>query len=281
MKQRETFGHGAIQSYLEYLREEERSELTIQKYHRDILRFSRFAGDNPGKSMLLAWKAHLEQANYAPQTINSMLAAVNSFFDFLGQGSQRVKPLKCQRTIFRAKEQELTKAEYLRLLETARRQGKERLFLIMETVCATGIRISELRYITVQAAKTRRAVVECKGKRRMILIPKKLCAQLLKWAKRRRVTGGAVFQTKGGRPVDRSNIWREMKRLSGTAGVDPQEIFPHNLRHLFAVVFYTAEKDIAKLSDVLGHASSNTTRIYIMETGAEHERQLSRLGLML
>lgn len=281
MKQRETFGHGAIQSYLEYLREEERSELTIQKYHRDILRFSRFAGDNPGKSMLLAWKAHLEQANYAPQTINSMLAAVNSFFDFLGQGSQRVKPLKCQRTIFRAKEQELTKAEYLRLLETARRQGKERLFLIMETVCATGIRISELRYITVQAAKTRRAVVECKGKRRMILIPKKLCAQLLKWAKRRRVTGGAVFQTKGGRPVDRSNIWREMKRLSGTAGVDPQEIFPHNLRHLFAVVFYTAEKDIAKLADVLGHASSNTTRIYIMETGAEHERQLSRLGLML
>ena len=281
MKQRETFGHGAIQSYLEYLREDERSELTIQKYHRDILRFSRFAGDNPGKSMLLAWKAHLEQANYAPQTINSMLAAVNSFFDFLGQGSQRVKPLKCQRTIFRAKEQELTKAEYLRLLETARRQGKERLFLIMETVCATGIRISELRYITVQAAKTRRAVVECKGKRRMILIPKKLCAQLLKWAKRRRVTGGAVFQTKGGRPVDRSNIWREMKRLSGTAGVDPQEIFPHNLRHLFAVVFYTAEKDIAKLADVLGHASSNTTRIYIMETGAEHERQLSRLGLML
>ena len=281
MKQRETFGHGAIQSYLEYLREEERSELTIQKYHRDILRFSRFAGDNPGKSMLLAWKAHLEQANYAPQTINSMLAAVNSFFDFLGQGSQRVKPLKCQRTIFRAKEQELTKAEYRRVLETARRQGKERLFLIMETVCATGIRISELRYITVQAAKTRRAVVECKGKRRMILIPKKLCAQLLKWAKRRRVTGGAVFQTKGGRPVDRSNIWREMKRLSGTAGVDPQEIFPHNLRHLFAVVFYTAEKDIAKLADVLGHASSNTTRIYIMETGAEHERQLSRLGLML
>ena len=281
MKQRETFGHGAIQSYLEYLRAEERSELTIQKYHRDILRFSRFAGDNPGKSMLLAWKAHLVQANYAPQTINSMLAAVNSFFDFLGQGSQKVKPLKCQRTIFRAKEQELTKAEYLRLLETARRQGKERLFLIMETVCATGIRISELRYITVQAAKTRRAVVECKGKRRMILIPKKLCAQLLKWAKRCSVTGGAVFQTKGGRPVDRSNIWREMKRLSGTAGVDPQEIFPHNLRHLFAVVFYTAEKDIAKLADVLGHASINTTRIYIMETGAEHERQLSRLGLML
>ena len=153
MKQRETFGHEAIQSYLEYLWEEERSELTIQKYHRDILRFSRFAGDNPGKSMLLAWKAHLVQANYAPQTINSMLAAVNSFFDFLGQGSQKVKPLKCQRTIFRAKEQELTKAEYLRLLETARRQGKERLFLIMETVCATGIRISELRYITVQAGR--------------------------------------------------------------------------------------------------------------------------------
>lgn len=281
MKQQKAFGYEVVQSYLEYLREEERSELTIQKYHRDILRFSRFAGDEPGKPMLLAWKAHLVREGYAPQTINSMLAAVNSFFDFLGQGSQRVKPLKCQRTIFRAKEQELTKAEYLRLLETARRQGKNRLFLIMETVCATGIRISELRYITVQAAKARRAVVECKGKRRMILIPKKLCAQLLKWAKRCRVTSGAVFQTRGGRPVDRSNIWREMKRLSGAAGVDPQKIFPHNLRHLFAVVFYTAEKDIAKLADVLGHASINTTRIYIMETGAEHERQLSRLGLML
>lgn len=270
-----------IQDYLNYLREEERSELTVQKYSRDVARFLAFSGKQLDKASLLAWKAQLVADGYAPQTINSMLAAVNGLLDYLGRMDQKVKPLKCQRTIFRAKERELTKAEYLRLLDTARNQGKGRLFLIMETVCATGIRVSELRYITVQAAQTGQAVVNCKGKCRVILIPRKLCAQLLKWVKSKKIAAGPVFQTSGGKPMDRSNIWREMKGLCGAAGVDHRKVFPHNLRHLFAVVFYQAEKDIAKLADVLGHASISTTRIYIMETGAEHERQLARLGLVV
>lgn len=281
MKQRGNSGGEAVRAYLDCLREEEHSEATIHKYARDIARFLNFAGGRLDKSALLGWKAQLVGNGYAPQTVNSMLAAVNGLFAFLGREDQRVKPVKCQRAIFRAKERELTKAEYLRLLDTARRQGKNRLFLIMETVCATGIRISELRYITVQAARAGRAEVDCKGKRRIILIPRKLCGQLLNWARKRGINAGPVFQTGGGKPVDRSNVWREMKRLCGAAGVDPRKVFPHNLRHLFAVVFYKAEKDIAKLADVLGHASINTTRIYIMETGTEHERQLSRLGLVV
>lgn len=171
--------------------------------------------------------------------------------------------------------------EYLRLLDTAKQQGKRRLFLLMETVCVTGIRISELKYITVEAVQAGQAVVNSKGKCRVVLIPPKMRDQLLKWAKGQKITAGPVFQTSSGNPLDRSNIWREMKGLCKAAEVDPQKVFPHNLRHLFAVVFYRAERDIAKLADVLGHASLSTTRIYIMETGAEHERQISRLGLIL
>ncbi len=281
MEKSKYFNQEAVKRYLDYLHDEERSELTVQKYARDITRFLAFSEGRLDKPALLAWKAQLIGDDYAPQTVNSMLAAVNSFLDFLGRPEQKVKPVKCQRTIFRAKERELTKVEYLRLLETARRQGKNRLFLIMETVCATGIRISELKYVTVQAAQARQAVVRCKGKCRVILIPRKLCGQLLHWAKCRKITAGPVFQTSGGKPVDRSNIWREMKGVCGAAGVDSRKVFPHNLRHLFAVAFYQAKKDIAKLADVLGHASISTTRIYIMETGAEHERQLARLGLVV
>lgn len=281
MEKPKYFNQEAVKRYLDYLHDEERSELTAQKYARDIARFLAFSEGQLDKSALLAWKGQLIGDEYAPQTINSMLAAVNSFLDFLGCPEQKVKPVKCQRTIFRAKERELTKAEYLRLLETARRQGKNRLFLIMETLCATGIRISELKYVTVQAAQTGQAVVRCKGKCRVILIPRKLCGQLMKWAKTQKIASGPVFQTKGGKPMDRSNIWREMKSVCSAAGVDSRKVFPHNLRHLFAVAFYQAEKDIAKLADVLGHASISTTRIYIMETGAEHERQLARLGLVV
>lgn len=270
-----------IEGYLAHLRTEERSKLTIEKYSRDIARFFSFSEGTLDKPALLDWKARLTAGGYAPQTVNSMLAAVNGLLDYLGRTDQKVKPVKCQRAIFRAKERELSKAEYLRLLDTAKRQGKERLFLIMEAVCATGIRISELKYITVQAAQAGQAMVNCKGKCRIILIPRKLRTQLLRWAKGRKITAGPVFQTSGGKPMDRSNIWREMKGLCGAAGVDPRKVFPHNLRHLFAVLFYKVEKDIAKLADVLGHASISTTRIYIMETGAEHERQLDRLGLII
>lgn len=271
-----------LTAFERYLCAEERGSGTIEKYLRDVRAFSAWLEERPlNKEAVVAWKEQLLAGDYAPQTVNSMLAAVNRLLDYLGQADQKVKPVKCQRTIFRATERELSKAEYLRLLDTARRQGKRRLFLIMEAVCATGIRISELQYITVQAAQAGQAAVNCKGKCRVILIPRKLRGQLLKWAKDKKITAGPVFQTSSGKPVDRSNVWREMKKLCGSAGVDPRKVFPHNLRHLFAMVFYRAEKDIAKLADILGHASISTTRIYIMETGAEHERQLSQLGLVV
>lgn len=216
-----------------------------------------------------------------PQIANSMLAAVNGLLDYLSHRDQKVKPVKCQRAIFRAKERELTKVEHLRLLDTACRQGKARLFLIMETMCATGIRGSELKYITSQAAQAGKAVASCKGMCRVILIPRKLCRKLLKWAKDKKITTGPMFQISGGRPMDRSNIWREMKGLCGVAGVDPRKVFPHNLRQLFAVAYYRVTKDSTRVADVLGYTSISTTRIYIMETGTEHERQLSQLGLVV
>lgn len=270
-----------LMDFVAYLREEERSEGTIKKYLRDIRKYIRFAGENLDKTTLIGWKNQLIEENYAPQTINSMLAAVNRFMDYLGKGTEKVKPVKCQRSVFRAEEKELTKPEYFRLLEAARQSGDQRLFLIMETICATGIRISELKYITVQAVLSGRVNVRCKGKCRDIRIPRSLCKQLKKWIKSKKIASGPVFQTKGGKPIDRSNIWRQMKRLCEQAKVAPEKVFPHNLRHLFAVVFYTAVKDIAKLADILGHTSINTTRIYIMESGMEHERQLSQLGLVV
>ena len=271
-----------LTAFEHHLRMEEREPGTIEKYLRDIRAFTAWLEERPlGKEAAVAWKEQLLARSYAPATINSMLAAVNSLLDFLGRGEQKVRPVKCQRTIFRAKERELTKAEYMRLLDAARGQGKQRLFLLLETICATGIRVSELEYITVQAAREGQATVNCKGKCRTILIPRKLCGKLMKWAKLKKIAAGPIFQTSSGRPLDRSNIWREMKGLCGAAGVDPQKVFPHNLRHLFAVVYYAMEKDIAKLADILGHTSISTTRIYIMETGAEHERQLARLGLVI
>lgn len=309
-----------ITLYRQHLRAAEHSEATVQKYGRDLARFLQFAqGTAPdgiadsrakqgaaaavlaqgatatapaqsaapdravgiNKASLMAWKQSLLDAGYAPPTVNTMLAAVNGFLEFAGHADQRVKPVRCQRALFRARSKELTKPEYLRLLTAARRQGRRRLFLVMETMCATGIRISELQSITVQAAREGRAAIHCKGKCRVILIPRRLCRQLLAWAKENKITAGPVFQTRGGKPVDRSNIWREMRRLCKEANVDSGKVFPHNLRHLFAVVFYRAEKDLAKLADVLGHSSINTTRLYIMETGVEHERMLSMLGLIL
>lgn len=281
MKQLISVKKKQMDDYFNYLRHEEHSELTIQKYSRDIARFLDCSKGCLDKSAIMEWRAALVADGYAPQTINSMLAAVNGLLDYLGHSDQKVKPIKCQRVVFRAKERELTKAEYLRLLDTAKRQGKRRLFLVLQTICATGIRVSELKYITVQAIQDGQAVVSCKGKCRVILIPRKLCRELLGWVRGKGIAAGPVFQTSGGNTLDRSNIWREMKGLCGAAGVDPRKVFPHNLRHLFAMVFYTAEKDIAKLADILGHSSISTTRIYIMETGAEHERQLSRLGLVL
>lgn len=264
-----------------YLRAEEREPGTIEKYLRDVRAFAAWLdGRALDKETAIAWKGHLIGMGYAPSTINSMLIAVNRFFRFQRWEDLRVKTMRIQRRIFRSRDRELTKEEYVRLIETARAQGKERLALLMETICATGIRVSEVRYITVEAARAGRAEIALKGKIRTILIPGKLCRKLLKYAGRRGIAEGEVFRTKSGRGVSRRQIWREMKGLCEKAGVEASKVFPHNLRHLFATLFYRACRDIVKLADVLGHSSINTTRIYLMTTGAEHARQLEKLGLV-
>ena len=207
-----------------------------------------------------------------------MLSAVNRLLKFLGREECRIKFLRIQRRTFRERDRELTRAEYQRLLDAA--AGQERLGLLMEAICSTGIRVSEVRYITVEAARAGRTEIRLKGKIRTILLPAKLCRKLLRYAKKHKTASGEIFLTGNGKPVSRKQIWREMKKLCHKAGVESSKVFPHNLRHLFATVFYSACRDIVKLADVLGHSSINTTRIYLMTSGAEHARQLERLGLV-
>ena len=210
-----------------------------------------------------------------------MLAALNGLFHFLGWDECRAKFLKVQRRLFRDAGRELTRQEYERLLAAARARGQERLALLMEAICATGIRVSEVQYITVEAARAGRAEVALKGKIRTILIPSKLCRKLLKYAKQQKTASGEIFLTRNGTPLSRRQIWAEMKQLCRYAGVEPGKVFPHNFRHLFATIFYRACKDIVRLADVLGHSSIETTRIYLTTSGAEHAQQLNRLGLIL
>ena len=228
----------------------------------------------------MAWKRTLVQT-HAPSTVNGKLAALNTFFSFLGWGECRVKALRRQRELFRDPGRELHKGDYLRLLAAARQARNWRLYYLMETLASTGVRISELQYVTVQTLRTGRVWVEGKGKGRLVLLTPKLCRVLAKYCRQRGITAGPVFVTRTGRPMDRSNIWRELHHLCEAAGVEARRVFPHNFRHLFARAFYALEKDIAKLADLLGHASVETTRIYIMESGAEHKRQVERLGLVL
>ena len=209
-----------------------------------------------------------------------MLSSLNGFFGFLGWEECKVKFLKIQRRTFRDQEKELSRAEYERLLETARENKNSRLALLLETICSTGVRVSEVRFITVEAARRGRADVSLKGKIRTILLPNKLCRKLLKYAGKQKTASGEIFLTRGGNSLSRKQIWREMKGLCRAAGVEPSKVFPHNLRHLFAVTFYRATRDVVKLADVLGHSCVDTTRIYLMTTGAEHARQLERLGLV-
>ena len=270
-----------ITAFARHLHEEERSGGTIEKYLRDVGAFVRWLEGRPvTKEAAAGWKAHLQAAGYAPTTINSMLAALNGLFRFLGCEDCRVKFLKIQRRLFRDSSRELTRPEYDHLLETARAQGKERLALLMEAICATGIRVSEARYLTVEAAQAGRAEIALKGKIRTILIPNKLCRKLLKYARKQKTASGEIFLTGSGKSLSRRQIWAELKRLCGQAGVEPSKVFPHNLRHLFATTFYKACKDIARLADLLGHSSIETTRIYLVTSGAEHARQLDRLGLV-
>ena len=270
-----------IEAFSQNLYEEERSPGTIENYLRHVRTFAAWLGRGEvTKEVAAGWKAYLVTAGYAPATINAMLGSLNRFFAFMDWQDCQVKTLRLQRRLFRDDSMELTRAEYDRLLTTAHAQGRERLALLMEAICATGIRVNEVQYITVEAARAGRAEVALKGKIRTILIPSKLCRKLLKYAKQQKTASGEIFLTRNGTPLSRRQIWAEMKGLCKTAGVAASKVFPHNLRHLFAAAFYRASRDIVKLADVLGHSSLETTRIYLLTSGAEHQRQLDRLGLV-
>ena len=265
--------------YKDYLIRDEKSEATISKYLHDVRVFAEFAQDRPiDKNLVLEYKDILGEA-YSVSSANSMLAALNSFFRFMNWRDAEVKRFKVQKQVYCKAENELTKDEYLRLVAAAEQKSK-RLSLVLQTLCGLGMRVSELSYITVEAVECGEAVVSCKGKTRVIFIVSSLRKKLLKYAKKEGISQGVIFITRSGNPLDRSNIWREMKMICKDACVRETKVFPHNLRHLFARTFYTMEKDIAKLADVLGHSNINTTRIYIVTSGAEHLRQLEKMHLI-
>ncbi len=270
-----------IQEFEKYLLCEERSGATVYKYLHDIQVFYDFmTGRALSKTAVLEYKSKLLN-RYAVTSANSMLAAVNTFFRYFGWYELCVKQYKIQKSAFCSEEKELTKAEYIRLIETAKNNGNERLNLIIQTICGSGIRVSELQYITVETVKKGEALVNCKGKNRRIFIVEQLRKKLLRYIERQKIQEGAVFVTKTGKSVSRHNIWRDMKSLCKEANVSPGKVFPHNLRHLFARTFYGIEKDIAKLADILGHASINTTRIYIITTATEHRRKMENMRLIM
>ena len=270
---------GHIRTFHQYLIREEKSTATVEKYLRDVRAFAVFMGaETVAKEQVMAYKQTLRERGYAVRSINSMLASLNSLLDFLGWSDCKVKSIRQQKQTYCAEEKELSKAEYLRLLETAK--GKPQLQLVMQTICGTGIRVSELRFFTVEAVKAGEVVVNCKAKTRTILIPGKLRKMLLAYAQKKKIHSGVIF-TRSGKPLNRSSIWAQTKHLCRNAGVNPSKVFPHNLRKLFARTFYGIEKDIAKLADILGHSSIDTTRIYIMSTGTEHRKKIERLGLVV
>ena len=270
-----------IRRYAAHLQEQERSAATIQKYTHDLAALLVWLDGEPlTKAALIAWKQELT-GQYAPATVNSMLTAANSFLSFMDWQELSVKPLKIQKSLFCDEARELTREEYARLVQAAERRENRRLSLIIQTICATGIRVSELKFITAEAVQCGRAEITNKGKRRTVFLPDKLRRLLKKYLQKQKITAGAVFVTRTGKPIDRSNIWRSMKALCESAGVEPSKVFPHNLRHLFARTYYSLEKDLSRLADILGHSSVNTTRIYTIESGAVHARQLERMGLVL
>lgn len=275
---------GLMEEWRVHLLEQEKSACTIEKYLRDIRKLFSFLPwvnaeeKEISKALMIAWKEKLK-SRYAVRSVNSMLVAANCFLSFMGWYELRVKTMNCQRETYCEADRELTKSEYLRLVKAA--EGNRRLQLILETICATGIRVSELQYFTVEAVRRGRVTITLKNKTRNILVPGSLKKLLLNYCRERKITNGAVFCTKSGKPLNRSNIWSDMKKLCRRAKVDPKKVFPHNLRKLFARTFYGIEKDIAKLADLLGHSSIETTRIYIVSTGREHLRKIERLGLVV
>ena len=271
-----------IAAFAVHLKSEEKSENTVEKYIRDVRAFSAYVGTAEiTKETVITYKNNLFSENYAARSINSMLASINSLLSFLGWADLKVKSIKLQRQIYCPEEKELTKSEYMRLVNAAKQKGNERLNLLIQTICGTGISVSELQYITIEAVKCGEAVVSLNGKTRSVFIVKELQKKLLRYAAEQKITTGAIFITRSGKPMSRTNIWREMKSLCEQAGVNPQKVFPHNLRHLFARTFYGIEKDIAKLADILGHSSINTTRIYIITTGNEHRQRMENMRLII
>ncbi len=269
-----------ISDFKTYLMDEEKSIATIDKYIRDITAFTVWLDERgTDKKAVLEYKAVLIQ-KYAPSSVNSMLSSLNSFFAFNEWLDCRVKTIKVQKQIFSSEKKELMKSEYQKLMKVAQQKQNMKLFLLMQTICATGIRVSELKFITTEAVRMGEAVINCKGKMRMVLLPKQLCKMLKKYIKEQNIKDGCVFVSKYGRPLDRSNIWRLMKALCDCARVSKEKVFPHNLRHLFARTYYSLEKDIVRLADILGHSSINTTRIYTIESGDVHRRQIQQLGLL-
>ena len=270
-----------IDAFERHLHESEKSRATIEKYLQDVRAFARYIGNStPNREDVLAYKERLRE-NHTVAGANSMLAALNAFFRFCGRHDLCVRQFKVQRQAFCPAERELTKEEYRRLVRCAGERKNERLALILQTVCGTGIRVGELACITAEAVRRGKATVECKGKTRTVFLVPALQKKLMRYIARRHILTGAVFVTSGGKPIDRCNVWKEMKALSVRAGVPPEKVFPHNLRHLFARTFYGMEKDIAKLADILGHSSINTTRIYIITTGEEHRRRMEHMHLVL
>ncbi len=269
-----------IKKFADFLVDEEKSKNTIQKYLRDVrFLFRRFGGAEVTKAALIDYKERLCET-YAPASVNSVISSLNCFFAFCGRLDLRIKTLKIQRRIFADKSRELSRAEYERLLTAAQCRRNERMYYLMQTVASTGLRVSEIKYVTCDALRTGEATINCKGKIRRVFLPAELCRMLKGFAKRRGITSGSVFVTRSGKPLDRCAIWKMMKDLCDTAGVSKEKVFPHNFRHLFARTFYSLQKDIVRLADILGHSSVETTRIYTMESGSEHRKQLQKLGLL-
>lgn len=268
-----------LDSFKTYLTNEEKAPATITKYVRDIRLFLEWLQSaDLDKSAVLAYKAYLMD-RYAPASVNAAIASLNSFFGYCEWYELRVKSLKIQRQVFASQDKELTKKEYERLLKVAEARKKHRLSLLMQTICSTGIRVSELRFITVEAVNRGRAEIRCKGKNRIVFLSSALCKLLKPYLKENKKSG-PVFQTRNGRTMDRSNIWGEMKKLCRVAGVSEKKVFPHNLRHLFARTYYGMQKDVVRLADILGHSSVNTTRIYTMESGEVYKRQIEGMWLV-
>ena len=281
MKKKMQLTQREFDQFEDYLRHDEREESTIEAYLRSLTRFAEWAdGRAVTKELAMEWKAALSEAGYRPISVNAMLAAVNKFFTCMGREDCKVKYLKLQRQMFRKSEKDLSKEEYQRLVQAAHEKGDLRMELILETICATGIRVGELKHITVEAVRAGVAEIALKGKIRTILLPHRLCRKLQKYAKQQKIASGKIFLTQDGLPVSRQSIWTRMKALCETAGVERTKVFPHNLRSLFARSFYGSCHDVVRLADVLGHSSIETTRIYLMSTGKEYLRQLDKLGLV-